>query len=239
VHQARWAALISAALLLVTPSGGAATLVLIDGTTIEATVIRLVSLQVFVTLPDGRMVAYQADEVELEASGLLPDLQPDGEEHPPGPVSPFASVVAATSEPTFVIENDDVAHVDPLVVEQLPFGAATDLKVAAIGVRHIPSPTGAVVIGRVRNMETVQVRELILDISLIGVSGRPVAQGSTTVVRPLEPGQYEVGNAEEIQLTETSRDGERGLGRGSSDAFHPPPPQIDGMMVEPRLLSFY
>ncbi|MCP4901984.1 MAG: hypothetical protein GY906_33890 [bacterium] len=233
MNQIRWIATLSMALLLVTPSSSAATLlVLSDGTTMEADAIEFAAPLVMVTLTDGRRIAFQMDEVNLEASGYAPESVPSDESKPVDSRSLLAAIALPGPDPTFVIENDDVAHIDPGAIESSTdvrpgLGTATDLKMAMIGVRHSRSASGVVVIGRVRNMESVSVEGLILDVRIIGENGRSIASGTTAVAGLLGPGaegafRLEFATEDEVKAAFAEvREGVR-MGAGS------PPPTAGG-----------
>ncbi len=183
----------------------ATTIVLRSGGRVEVASASLRGDQVVVSLGDGRLMAYPASEVDLEASGLRAagTPVPAGAATPPPelarPGGRLGTAGAAGGEPRNVISDRDVAHVEDVRPEAAPLpegdvnlsGAAEIVPTGAVSVttaRFALRNTILQVTGVVANRGRAIASGVTVTAEAIGAEGADAGHGSTEITDPIAEG---------------------------------------------------
>jgi hypothetical protein len=175
-------------------------LVLSNGTRLAVGAAELRGTQVIVTFPNGSLMSYAADDVDLEASGLVTTDEAAAEEAGPPPVARPASLHDAKAdegEAKLKITDLDVDHIDP---EGPVDDEEIDAEVRGIAEVENSGPlqaTGARywlvgdklnVSGAVKNTGSEMVSAIRVRAVAMGPNRKEVGSGSSEVRGPLNPG---------------------------------------------------
>lgn len=178
-----------------TTASAAQKLVLRGGATVDITSARVQGDQVYVTFPNGRMQAYDREDVDLDASGLAPAAPAEkpaaGEQPPAGSLAAARSVDRPASRMT--ITDQDVAHVKPEEPgagekgETSPAAAAASLLISDL--HHDLTGATLSVTGTVQNSGEKSVSSITLQAVAVSGEGKTVGTGNTTISQELKPKQ--------------------------------------------------
>lgn len=166
-------------------------LVLKDGTHMVVKAASVENHLVYATFADGRMQAYPVEEVDLAASGLLPEVVEAADK----PLKRGRALADATSKPTGVapaitITDQDVGHVDPMAgleedENEAPAGSSAAL--AITGTKHQIAGNVVNVTGKVVNVGSETVASITVLARAINASGEFGGSGSTTISEEIKP----------------------------------------------------
>jgi hypothetical protein len=170
-------------------------LVLNNGSTMEAAEVSLQQGLVYVTFANGRMQAYPAEEVDLVASGLVAASEGVTEAAESPPVGLAGAISAATEEARVMLTDADVAHVGPGVEEgeegEGEDEAATGPRTAALlvsGLRQEISGAMMDLSGTVTNSGDQGVANITISADAVSSEGATSGRGTTNVAQELPPG---------------------------------------------------
>ncbi len=185
--------MLTVTLALVAFSGAsAASLVLEDGTVLEVQALQLKGGFVYVTLANGQRVAYQSNEIDLAASGLLPntvDRPPAAGRTPAITRPPLGTELGSTQEedPLIIINNDDVEH-----VEQAGEDGYFDQITARVVLERVKTLVGdndLTVTGFLHSLEDQPVSGVTLQAEVRNLDGEVVLIATSDGARTLPPKQ--------------------------------------------------
>ncbi len=171
-------------------AGSTRALVLRNGSTLTVSGAEVRGGMVLVTFPDGRMQAYQVDDVDLGASGLVPRKKPAREVKTTA--RPQLSLAQRATAARYQITDADVKHVEEPAAAPAGAGKGEKKKapVASLqvsnlrqridnGVVHL---SGTLVNSGAKPVSTITVTAVALD-----GNGKPSGRGQTVVARKIDP----------------------------------------------------
>lgn len=173
------------------------TLVFKDGSTIEAISLTIVRGAVVVELPDGRMQQFEKRDIDLQASGLVPETRSN-----PAPTSkkptPGRLVMPAdlAENQGLTITDQDVGHVDKSKKKESDQDAESDtdeqeepaIPLRISGVRHFMGDTGVTVTGSVTNDGINDLEKTTVTGVAVDAYGRSLGQGTVSLASVLPQG---------------------------------------------------
>lgn len=177
---------------------GGGQLVFTDGETMAVKTMALRGTFVEVTLPSGAIQRYEAEFVDLEASGLVTKADPEGEdsEAPTGPRGRFDDAIASGEEnPDGVkITDQDVGHVRPdrrqdgdgAEAEDEAPAERTSLSVSDL--KREQADGVMRVTGKVNNTGSVPVTSISITADAQKADGTSAGKGTTGLSQTLDPG---------------------------------------------------
>lgn len=193
---AGWLLLLALCAVSVCEEPEARQLVLTNGTRIDVAGAELRGNQVIVTLPNGSLMSYMAEDVDLEASGLV-SVEP-GESASSAVARPAAlsDARAEAGEAKLKITDDDVEHVDPEADEAE--GAEAEVKgvaefdksgpVQVTSARYWLAGEELTVSGQIKNTGEEAFGAIAVKAVATGATRTEVGRGATEVRGPLRPG---------------------------------------------------
>jgi len=212
------------------------TLVLNNGDTIQATVNRRDGSFLYITLASGGMQAYPIEDVDLEASGLVPpaDEQQPATKDKQDKASAFTKATVSEEEGAAVeITDKDVGHVRP----PRPGGEESESPkpepaVAVEGMSTSFNQGSVVITGNVVNHGGVAVKHIVLDGIALGPADENKGQGSVSLDKTLEAGQS-VGFSMSIPVEGEVANVRVRASAAVADLGTPPPPS-EGKQAPPE-----
>ncbi len=182
--------------VLVFVAGGAAAdpagvLVLTDGTQLEVASASVEGKLVYVAFETGQMQAYPIEEVDLQASGLVPEaVVADTPKKKTRNIADARSPETGRSGAT--ITDQDVSHVKPGVPvdEKAEEGeAATAVALAISKTKHQIAGNIVNYTGVVHNAGTETVSMITVTATAVDAAGVTIGKGSTSIAREVPPGK--------------------------------------------------
>jgi len=170
-------------------------LVLANGTRMEIAKASIEGKLVYVTFASGQMQAYPVEEVDLQASGLLPEVVP--EEKPEKRTRNIADARSPdTGRSGATITDQDVGHVDPTAAtpEKQEEAQETGEAVPAVSLRISDTKqqiAGNVInlTGKVQNSGTETVAMIMIIAKAVDEKGVEIGKGSTSISQELAAGE--------------------------------------------------
>jgi len=187
-------------LMFGTAQADAGKVVLKDGTSIEATSVALVHGQVQLKLANGRFLAFDAEDVNLEASGLTPTAPPAKASEQPkaaanstgGMDGRFGKAIARSTEgkDKLQITDQDVKHVRPETAdEEVEKKEEPRVHLDVSGLNHVLKNGILTVTGTVANTGTEEVSAISITAEAEDLENKAVAQGTTGISSTLKAGE--------------------------------------------------